>query len=75
MCLEAVSATKKSDLEKLPEVLSAKDTGSNVWFIEVDETTDIRPVIFKFAVDNGLAILTQNYSKRSMEEAFKDLTK
>jgi len=73
--VEFSGSVKQKDLEQLPEALKVRNVGGNQWEIEIDETRDIRETVFAFAVDNNVAILTQNYSSRSLEEAFKDLTK
>ena len=38
-------------------------------------TTDLRPLIFKFAVENGLTILTLKREESSLEALFLEITK
>ena len=66
---------KKSDLLALPEVVSVKNIEGYRWNILIPENTDIRSTVFNFAKDKDVAILTQTYINRSLEDAFKDLTK
>ncbi|MFW5823230.1 MAG: ATP-binding cassette domain-containing protein, partial [Tangfeifania sp.] len=51
---EQVSAQQ---LLSLKEVKSAVPDGNN-WLIESDGSTDIRPIIFRFAVENNFTLLT-----------------
>ncbi|MFW6259875.1 MAG: ATP-binding cassette domain-containing protein, partial [Tangfeifania sp.] len=51
---EQVSAQQ---LLSLKEVKSAVSDGNN-WLIESDGSTDIRPIIFRFAVENNFTLLT-----------------
>ena len=62
------------DLLKINGVDDTKDIGDNKWLVSTRETEDIRPVIFQFAVDNGLSVLTMNEQKQSLEDVFKELT-
>ncbi len=66
---------KKQDIERLSGVISVEGLKENYWHITVDNDIDIRADIFNLANDNDVAILTQNYTARSLEDAFKDLTK
>jgi len=75
LVVEFSGPIKQKDIAKLPDVIRVKNIANNQWELEVDESKDIRETVFAFAVDNSVAILTQNYSSRSLEDAFKDLTK
>jgi ABC-2 type transport system ATP-binding protein len=46
----------------------------NIWEIESSGETDIRPLIFQFAVDNKLTILTLNEKQQNLENVFHQLT-
>ncbi len=45
------------------------------YLIQSEEKEDIRPVIFKFAVDNGLTVLSLQKKEKTLEEVFQELTK
>ena len=47
----------------------------NLWLLEAPGDKDIRPLIFRFAVDNGLTILSQQRQEKKLEEVFRELTK
>ena len=48
-----------------------KDT---IWEIEAGIEQDIRPAIFRFAVNNKLTILTLNEKQQNLENVFQELT-
>jgi ABC-2 type transport system ATP-binding protein len=62
-------------LKVIPGVERVKTTGQNTWLLEGKVETDLRPAIFKFAVDNGLAVLTLQKEEQSLEETFQNLTR
>lgn len=45
------------------------------WEIEADENADIRPAIFRFAVDNNLTLLTLLQKQENLEGIFHQLTR
>ena len=46
----------------------------NIWEIESEIGQDIRPALFRFAVNNGLIILTLNEKQQNLEGVFQELT-
>jgi ABC-2 type transport system ATP-binding protein len=62
-------------LKTIPGVDRVKTTGQNTWLLEGKLETDLRPAIFKFAVENGLAVLTLQKEEQSLEETFQNLTR
>ena len=44
------------------------------WEIKSDAEVDIRPVIFQFAIDNKLTLLTLNEKQQNLESVFHQLT-
>ncbi|HKL34422.1 MAG TPA: hypothetical protein VJ919_17915, partial [Tangfeifania sp.] len=56
------------------EIKSATQDGSN-WLIESDGSTDIRPLIFRFAVENNLTLLTLQEKQQNLESIFHQLTR
>jgi len=51
-----------------------KQTGNN-WILQANTTEDIRPLIFEFAVNNKLKVLSMQKSEQSLEKVFQKLTK
>jgi ABC-2 type transport system ATP-binding protein len=47
---------------------------NNIWIIEADGETDIRPALFNFAVRKGLTVLSLQKNESNLEEVFRHLT-
>jgi len=45
------------------------------WVVEAKGNIDIRPLIFQFAVDQGMHVLSLNKLEKSLETVFRELTK
>ncbi len=45
------------------------------WLVTSSPEIDIRPSLFRFAVDNGLIIFTMSGKQRNLETIFQKLTK
>ena len=52
-----------------------KSLESNKWLIQAAGQDDIRPNIFRFAVNNELTVLSMQQQEQSLEEVFRQLTK
>ncbi|MFH1297674.1 MAG: gliding motility-associated ABC transporter ATP-binding subunit GldA [Bacteroidota bacterium] len=64
--------------EMLERIIGVKDVlhpASGIWHLESDSAIDIRPAVFKFAVDNGLTVLSLQRDEQRLEEVFQELTK
>lgn len=80
-----IEFSSMADLKKLkaiPGVLevsrivsSGPDTGTESWQLVSDPAVDIRPGLFKFAVDNNLTVLSLIKEELKLEEVFQHLTK
>jgi len=70
---EFSSDVKAENLLQIEGVKNANFTGK-VWEIESESEIDIRPIIFQFAVDNKLTILTLNEKQQNLESVFHKLT-
>ncbi len=66
---------KQELLEKIEGVLSAKQIKNNTWEIHSNSASDIRPLIFQFAVQNGLIVLSMQKKEQSLEDVFQKVTK
>lgn len=64
------------DEKKLSSVQGVKTVraADDLWLIESDGETDIRPLIFKFAVNNNLTLLTLQEKQQNLENVFRQLT-
>jgi ABC-2 type transport system ATP-binding protein len=60
---------------KLPGLTQVKRTGNNTYLIESESAEDIRPLIFRFAVENGLTVLSMQKQENNLEEVFRHLTR
>ena len=63
-----------SELSEIEKTNSIKPAGINTWQIEAESNEDIRPAIFKFAVNNNLTVLSLNKRQNNLEEIFRHLT-
>ena len=61
-------------LKTIPGVSSVKVLSTNELEVRAQSGADIRPEIFRFAVDQGIEVLTLSKRSASMEEVFKELT-
>ncbi len=73
--VEFSTAVDKDKLNTLEGVLSVLNPKENTWIIESDTAGDIREVIFKFAVNNGLTVLSMVKEEQRLEEVFQKLTR
>ncbi|PLX11776.1 MAG: gliding motility-associated ABC transporter ATP-binding subunit GldA [Marinilabiliales bacterium] len=66
---------EQTALEKIDLVDKVAKIDDKNWLIQSASAEDIRPHIFKFAVDSGLAVLSMQKKEKSLEEVFQELTK
>ncbi len=62
-------------IEALDGVEKVGRIGNKSWAIQSLVNVDVRPVLFKFAVDNSLTVLSMQKEKISLEQVFQELTK
>src|SRR4051812_39011386 len=55
--VEFDKAASANALKNIQHVRAAKNVKENLWQLEVHSDEDIRPIVFQFAVQNGLAVL------------------
>jgi ABC-2 type transport system ATP-binding protein len=67
--------SSRNSLKNINHVHDAKNIRENLWQLEVHGEKDIRPDVFQYAVQNGLAVLTLNKEEQKLEDVFKKLTK
>jgi len=65
----------KALLLKIPDMLRIEALPNNQWKIISHKKHDIRPKIFKFAVQNGLTLIEMRQDVQSVEDVFQTLTR
>jgi len=61
-------------LRHIKGVIDARWLEGKTYLVETAHYDDIRPAIFRFAVDNGLTVLSMQLKEQSLEEVFRSLT-
>ncbi len=61
-------------LKGLGNVLRIRTAGEHKYLIETSAGSDLRPVLFRFAVDQGLTVLSMQLKEKSLEEVFREVT-
>ncbi len=61
-------------LKYIKGVMDARWLEGKTYLVEAPYYDDIRPAIFRFAVDNGLTVLSMQLKEQSLEEVFRSLT-
>ncbi len=62
-------------IESIQGVMRIKLISDTRILIETDPSKDMRPVLFNFAVSEGLTVLSMQKQQRSLEEVFQELTR
>ncbi len=73
--LELKENVPKERFLEIPGVAFAEALSETEWILHAEKEEDIRESIFKFAVSNGLNILSFSKNKEKMEDIFHQLTK
>lgn len=66
---------KAEVLKSIKGVMSVKHITGYTWLVESAKDLDVRQEIFRFAVDNGLAVLSMQKRSSRLEDVFQQLTK
>ncbi|MCF8222823.1 MAG: gliding motility-associated ABC transporter ATP-binding subunit GldA [Bacteroidales bacterium] len=61
-------------LQNVEGIIGIRHLDGNTLLLETPAYEDIRPKIFRFAVDNGFTVLSMQIKEQSLEEVFRDLT-
>jgi len=64
----------ESDFATLPDLKNAKNTHDYVWELTFSTPTDMRPILFDFAHDNGLKTLQIALKSKNLEQIFREKT-
>ncbi len=73
--VEFLQKTEANSLKKISHVKRVNDLGNNCWQLFSDANKDLRPEVFRFAVENNLTLLEMHKEVLSMESVFQQLTK
>ncbi len=73
--VEFKNPVTKEQLKTISGVNMVNENGRNRWKLSATKGTDLRELVFKFAVDSGNVILAQNEEEQRLEEIFQHLTK
>lgn len=73
--VEFKNEVTKAQLRNIPGVEMVTENGRNRWKLAATKGTDLRELVFKFAVETGNVILQQNEEEQRLEEIFQHLTK
>jgi ABC-2 type transport system ATP-binding protein len=73
--VEFDKSVDEKKLSKLEGVKKVNKINAQQFELITDQTTDIRPLIFNFAVEQQLTVLTINRKEESLENIFRRLTK
>lgn len=72
--IELVEAVSHEKLSKIKDLFEIKMLTDHSWLLSSNSLKDIRPEIFRFAVENGLTIIAMQQKGRQLEEIFQLLT-
>ncbi|AUC84856.1 gliding motility-associated ABC transporter ATP-binding subunit GldA [Polaribacter sp. ALD11] len=61
-------------INKLPNVVSYKNNNDTTWYITFKSEEDMRSIVFDFAQENGLKILSLNAQNKNLETLFREVT-
>jgi ABC-2 type transport system ATP-binding protein len=62
------------ELTGLRGVKSVRHLKGNAWIVESESEEDVRPLLFSFAVQHNLAVLSMQKKENNLEEVFRHLT-
>lgn len=62
-------------LRKIPGMVKIEPMSPTIFITEAESGTDLRPLLFNFAVNNQLIMLSLKEQQQSLENVFQELTK
>lgn len=65
---------KPEKIRTIAGIVNLGKANNSTWLIETSAESDIRSALFRFAVDNGLEILSMHLKDKKLEDVFRDLT-
>ncbi len=73
--VEFIEKVEKAALQKINGVASVRKGAKNQWQLTAKKDLDLRPEIFKFAIDQKLTLIELHKELSSVEDVFQTLTK
>ena len=73
--IEFIEKIEKSTLQKISGVATVRKGDKNQWILTSNDGVDLRPEIFKFAVDKNLTLVELHKELSSVEDVFQTLTR
>ena len=68
------SKIKEDFINRLADIVYYKNSNQNTWYLTFESDQDMRSVIFDFAQENGLKILSLNAQNKNLETLFREVT-
>ena len=62
-------------LMNIPGIIQIEKMDGNLWKVKANKEKDIRALLFNFAVEHNVTVLSMNMEEQSLEETFFRLTK
>ena len=72
--VEFDSEVSEASLKEIQGVSRIRMINKRQWLIEQASSEDIRPNIFRYAVNKGITVLSMQQQEKSLEEVFRLLT-
>lgn len=72
--VEFESTVTGEKLKEIKGITGTRKLNDREWLLESAATDDIRPMVFRFAVDNGLTVLSMQLQEKNLEEVFRLIT-
>jgi len=73
--VEFDQAPDLEELRKISGLLKIEQINRTTYIAESENNTDLRPDLFRFAVNNQLVLLTLKEQQQSLENIFQELTR
>ncbi len=72
--VEFLEPTSRESLLTIHEVSDVKQINNNTWLLYSQGKADIRPFVFKYAIDNGYTLIGMQQKTHRLEDVFQALT-
>ena len=72
--VEFNNEVKENQLKTISGVSKVARFKNNQWLIQSNDSADLRPEVFNFAVKNNLQVLSMQKQERKLEDVFRELT-
>ena len=73
--IEFDKPVKEALLMNIQGIIQVEKMDGNLWKVKANKEKDIRPLLFNFAVEHNVTVLSMNMEEQSLEETFFRLTK